>query len=271
MEVLKQLTRSDTMSQKQCKKSYIDNVKSEIILNEYETCVSLKILSEKVSMSLSAVKKWANNHGLKRTINIKRNGNMSKLLDGSIESFMWLGFIAADGHIDKRGSLVIYQTIKDIDLIENLSKYLSVKYKKVNSKIGFSANTDFFQISLGHKDIGLSIRKMWNITNLPKTKTGINLDFISSEKDAISFLIGFICGDGSLSKHGYYRITCHSGWFETFKILMSKCKCLNNDYVLRITNNGYCEFRLRMKASKFLRNFAHENNLPCSSRKFPTH
>ena len=258
------------MSQKQCKKSYIDKSKSEAILNEYETCLSIEDLGKRIGMSLHAVKKWANNHGLRRTIDIKRKGDMSPLLSGTLQSFVWLGFIAADGHIDKRGALTVYQTIKDLDLIEKLSKYLKTDYNKFNNSKGFSANIDFFNINLGHKEVGFKIRKMWNITNKPKTETGINLDFITSNDKAISFLIGFICGDGCLNKHGYYSILCHSGWYNTFEKLMNKCIDLNNDYSLSITNRGYCEFRLRINSSRFLRQFVINHNLQVSSRKFPT-
>lgn len=248
---------------------------SDLIKENYSTC-DLNWLSSKTGQSVHSLQEWARRHNLKRTINLQRNGDMSPLLSETLESFYWLGFIAADGYIYKNGHLMVSQSVKDKDTIFKLAKYLKTSVYKYKSKSGGFRKKESmtYRVNISDKIIGIKIMEMFNIqTNSPKTYTGICLDFIKNSKQAAAFLCGFIEGDGSLNKSGYYKIECHQSWLATLSILMDKCPKVFKDFNLGIKKakskkSPYLILRFRISASKYIRKFAKSFNLPCSERKF---
>lgn len=248
----------------------------DLIFQNYATC-DLKWLSSQTGQSIHAIQEWARKKGLKRKINLNRKGDLSPLLSGDLESFYWLGFIAADGYIYKNGHLMVSQSVKDKDTIFKLAKYLKTSvYKYKPKKTGYrTKDSTTYRVNVCDKNIGIKIRNMFNIqSNSPKTYTGISLSFIKNSKQAAAFLCGFIDGDGSLNKNSLtYKIECHQSWFVTLSKLMQKCPKVFKNFDLGIKKvkskkSPYVVLRFRISSSRMIRKFAKQFNLPCSSRKF---
>ena len=269
---------SNSRLKKSCKSLYqkksICQASSELIFKNYHDC-DLNWLSEQTGQSVHAIQEWARKRGLKRTVNLNRKGDLSPLFSGTLESYYWLGFIAADGYVYKNGHFMISQSAKDKSLIFKLSKYLKTSvYKYTPKKVGHKTkNTKTYRVNICDKNLGIKLREMFNIQkHSPKTYTGISLDFIKNSKQAAAFLCGFIDGDGSLNKKSY-RIECHKSWLTTFSILMDKCPKKFSDFNLSIQKceskkSAYVVLRFRVKSSNMIRKFARKFKLPCSKRKF---
>jgi len=249
---------------------------ANLIIQNYEYG-DLDLLSNLTGIKKHAISEWARRHGLKRKIDVTRNGSLEPLISGTIESFYWLGFIAADGYIYKNGHLMVSQSEKDKNIIEKLASYLNTSIYRYTPKDGSgykNRSSVTYRVNISDKIIGNKIRDMFNIqSNLSKTYTGISLDFITNQNQAAAFLCGFIDGDGSLTSNKTYMIQCHESWFNTFKQLILKLPNEIKNCYLKITHqpskkNPYVLFSLRKSASDSIRKFAKENNLPCSKRKF---
>lgn len=248
----------------------------DLIIKEYPLG-DLDELSKKLNKSKHAISELANRRGIKRIACDIRKGTLEPLFSKTLESFYWLGFIAADGYISKTGHFMVSQSEKDKETIDKLAIYLKTNvYLVPFSKSSFKSNSLVYRVNVADKVLGIKLRKMFDIKDdLPKTYTGINLDFIKNEDQAVSFLCGYLDGDGSLSKQRLsYTVECHKSWYETLKILIKKLPQNMQDINLRIkfkrsVNKDYCLFSVKSKSAKFVVEFAHKNNLPCSTRKFP--
>lgn len=65
--------------------------------------------------------------------------NLEKLLLDVPETYYWIGFILADGHISKNNRLVVTLSVKDKNHLIKLQKYLEIEnmqyiFKKVEIK-----------------------------------------------------------------------------------------------------------------------------------------
>ena len=248
----------------------------DLIFEHYESG-DFDWLAKKLGKRKKSITEWARKQGLKRKIEVKRRGNLEPLLSGTLESFYWLGFIAADGYIGKNGHLMVSQSIKDRDRVDELAKYLKTTVYEYKQKTDFSESSfDVFRVNVCDKVIGCKIRDMFNIQeDKPKTYTGISVDFINNENQAASFLCGIIDGDGSLHPSQNYKIQCHTSWMNTFNNLLKKLpQDISDHYSMKISKNPskknpYLYIYFKKSASDNIRKFAHNNNIPCSGRKFP--
>lgn len=237
------------------------------------------LLAEKLGKNKHAISELARRRGLKREVCDQRKGTLEPLFSKTLESFYWLGFIAADGYISKTGHFMVSQSEKDKETIDKLAVYLNTSiYIVPRQKSGFDSEALIYRVNVADKVLGIKLREMLGIQDdLPKTYTGINLDFIKTEEQASAFFIGYLDGDGSLNKKSIsFTVECHASWYETLKKLMFKLPKEMQNINLRVSlkkshNKDYCQLSVRNSSSLSLIKFAHENNLPCSSRKFPTH
>jgi hypothetical protein len=255
----------------------ISQAHSDLIFNHFSTG-DLKWLSKKIGKKQHTIHEWARKRGLKREVQMNRRGDMSPLISGSLESFYWLGFIAADGYIYKNGHLMVSQAKKDKSNVDRLAKFLDTKVHPIKEGksefrkiIGIS-----YRVNLSDKIIGNKIRDMFKIhPKKPKTYTGICVDFITNEKEAMAFLCGFIEGDGSLAKNSLgYHIECHKSWLKTFRQLVQKLPESFKEISLNVKKcaskkDAYTRMYIGKECSIELLTFAKENNIPTSKRKFP--
>lgn len=189
--------------------------------------------------------------------NAKKLGDASFLLDDTLISYYWIGFILADGHISNN-RLSIGLSAKDINHLEKLAKLLGVKVRTFFIK-------KYNICSLSCMDT-MNISKLVEKYDIKgnKTENPPNISNIS-EKNMIALSIGFIDGDGSI-KNVYKRqdfsiiIKCHKSWLNNLKLMYGKSYITNSGYATcNISNSIDC---------KRLKRFAIQHNLPILERKW---
>lgn len=171
----------------------------------------------------------------------KRIGDASFLLDESNESFYWIGFILADGSINKGVRLTITLSRKDKTHLEKLAKRLNIKTNDTEDVL--NGNT-YYQttISIMHTDIFSKLTKKFMI-NQNKTINPPNSSVFEqlSNEELLSIFIGFIDGDGSIFKQ-YKRqdsrisIQIHSSWLNLLLYFNNR---LNLNGKVSINKSGY--------------------------------
>jgi hypothetical protein len=240
------------------------------LIREMYPTGDLDLLAQKLNKKRHAISELARKKGIKRLINSHRNGDLSILLDSSLMSMYYLGFIAADGYITKAGHLMISQSIKDKDSIDKMAKYLKTDVKEIYRQ-GFSKST-CYRIAICDQHIGVQIREMFGLKeNETKTYDGIKLDFIKTPEQAAAFFIGCLNGDGSRNKQTF-TIECYETWFEIYKNLLEKLpKSMQNMSISvdfkKSHNKNYCVLRTRKSATQSLVEFAKLHGLPLADRK----
>lgn len=237
-----------------------------LILNMYEYG-DFNELSRLVGRSKHAISEWVRKRGLKRQVNDKRKGDISVLLDGSLQSFYWLGLLASDGYISKDGHLMFSQGEKDKEIVYILAKYLNSKVYTFEVETGYNLSKRFvYRVNVKDYEVGKSIRNMWGLTDTDqKTYSSISPDFIKSKEQAMAFLIGFFDGDGYRSKDGRGKIEIHSNWLQ---FLNNLCKLVELNYEGRINKRGFAWVYINKTFMFQLKQFIDLNNLPHNRRKW---
>lgn len=250
--------------------------KYDLILEKYADIPKLETLEQITGMNAHAINEYVRKRGIKRNVVEQRKGNLSKLLDGTMESYYWLGFYAADGYIAKNGHFMLSQAEKDRYSVERLAEFLETSvYDMPESKTGFANSQKQFRVSVCDKNVGKQIRDMFGIKDgEKKTYTEISLDWmITGDPRNVAFLIGFIDGDGNVHKSGI-RLQCHKSYMQVFISLVEK---INNEEFTngRIhleykvpQNDEYSTYNIYSQPKRNLYQFAKEQNLPYSLRKW---
>lgn len=255
-----------------------DEAKSKLIFEHYPKG-DLDLLCGQVGKSRHALEEWARRHGIKRLVSGTRNGDLTKLLDGTMQSYYWLGFYAADGYIAENGHFMCSQSEKDKELIINLAKYLETTIYNMpisNCKTNYPNRKPSYRVNVCDKKIGVQIREMFGIKiGEQKTYKTLNLDWMKdNDTKNIAFLIGFIDGDGYIHNASSIRIQCHKSQEDFFYSLKKKINHpLINESIIyqqfkKSHNDYYATWRFNIRPTKFLLNFINDNNLICSQRKW---
>lgn len=179
------------------------------------------ILSELPNRSWAAIKLKANSLDLYRQelINTIRKSNLKLLLDESNVSLYWIGFILADGSVDKDlKRLKISLGLKDKDHLLKLATY-------IEAENNYAINLNYCSLNAQNKDIlplicnkyGIVSNKSYNSPDISKFNT------LTSEQ-LLSLIAGFIDGDGNIQKltnRNYYnlRIKNHASWLEFLQFI----------------------------------------------------
>lgn len=188
---------------------------------------------------------------------LQRKQKLKNLLNGTIESYYWAGFILADGHITPKGRLTITLSDKDESLLHSLNDFLGcIGLVRVRSgKANFSVND---------VETMLKFRKRFGVNNQKTYNPPESFDLQGAERDA--FFIGFVDGDGHIAKQTgrndcKLSIKLHSRWLEYLTQMMGK-QC-------RINSQGYAYGCIADNSElKRLHLFAKDNNLPILDRKW---
>ena len=211
---------------------------------------------------------YCNKCRLDNAYNLKAaKNNIKILLEENLESYYWIGFILADGHIDGNKRLQI--TLKSIDY-EHLKKLGN--YIKCNVKLHNRNNYESCSLSVQDSKYVPLLTEKFDI-NSNKTKFPPTKDiFEKMDKDKLkSLIIGFIDGDGRISnqanrKDFFLSIKCDKSWFNVLKIFNVEIDDVNRTI---INNYGYAKFCVSNTAKlKKLKQFAINNNLPILNRKW---
>lgn len=181
---------------------------------------SYKDLSKVEIQKLFPNHKWrtlqniSNFLGVKREYSEIRNGKIENLFNGSYESYYWLGLIATDGYISKDGELKVELSLKDYDYLKNFSEFIEssiYKYPPYKSSKPNSKGT--CRVKVKDINLGVKLRNLLKV-NGKKTYNSISIDFIKDKDSLISFLCGYIDGDGTINKYGDIKIDSHKNNYE---------------------------------------------------------
>lgn len=196
--------------------------------------------------------------------------NLNVLLNDSILSYYWIGFIIADGSFYKntnnrningiRFELGLLE--KDLNHLQKFGNYINcnnIQYRKLTKsyRLTFSSVSNNVIMS----KLGIPFNKTYN---------PIDSKFISklSDEQRIAMIIGIIDGDGCILKNGngigrIINITSHKNWFGFYKELLLEW----NIRFIKNTNCINCGLSKRNKIDELLQ-FAKNNNLPILERKW---
>jgi hypothetical protein len=86
-----------------------------IIIENYEKTSKDEIIELLPYRSWNSIKLKANNLSLNRSSDFQRESNMKILLKDVTKSFYWIGFLIADGYINKSIRLKLTVSIKDLN------------------------------------------------------------------------------------------------------------------------------------------------------------
>ena len=187
---------------------------------------------------------------------------MKNLLQESYESYYWLGFIFADGHISKNNRLKVCLNNLDEEHLQKLSKFLgNIKIRKYKNNVELSI--------MDTKNIGL-LKEKYEISN-KKTYNPVNLKAIKYKRKMIALIIGFIDGDGHITnvykrKDFSLTIKCHSSWIDILNIFS---ELLVGKKTARINKKGYSYFSITNSITlKKIKRIALLMKLPILKRKW---
>ena len=234
------------------------------------------LLLEFSERSYAAIKLMAAKLNLKRD-NFLRIGSIDFLLQDKNESLYIIGFILADGHISKLNRLKIALAKKDLYILKYIADRLGCDLRE---------NKNNFELTLMHRDKIKLLKHKYDISN---TKTYIPPSISVFEKLTddlfISFLVGFIDGDGSISKQ-YKRNDCkitiklHNSWKLLLQYFIDRLyKISNKGYYNRLTqkppnikftkDNKYVYINVANgEVLWYLKQFITKNNLTVLERKW---
>lgn len=195
--------------------------------------------------------------------------DLSSLLLDDPYSFYWIGFLLADGSFSKN-RLILTLSSKDHIAVEKFASFIKGRANKKNYRgIGISSISaqDPFCVS--------KIKEKFNIID-NKTYNPPDLSLYCSGDLGTAMLIGFIDGDGNISKQ-YKRKDCliriklHSTWL---KVLNDFCRMLENQLNIKlpkaiINNQGYAQWIISNSiAVKYLKKQTERLKLPVLERKW---
>jgi len=231
----------------------------------------------------TAILRAANKLGLKRKFKGGDIGHihlskMDNLLKDTPITYYWIGFLMADGHFDHNSNTIgIEISIKDFKHLKKLAKILNVPLHKRVRVLKYKGNIKKFEMVSIAKSDAANFKKIIKKFDIRKNKTQnppLNMRF-KNKALFLSFLIGYIDGDGCISKssgHSYKcTIECHYSWKPFLIKILNKFGGIiksipPNVYISKRGNTMACISR--MAYLFFLKNKSKEFNLPILKRKW---
>lgn len=201
--------------------------------------------------------------------------NLSILLEDTLESYYWIGFIFADGCICNNRLKICVSSL-DMGVLISFCNYISVDPQRITS---WKINDKLYcQIAIKDKYIVPKIQNKYQI-NKRKTYNPPTKDFDLNE-NLIAMYIGFIDGDGSVKKlhkrnDQNISVKCHGSWFN----FLSKMQCNLYTYfqctkhgansIALLNKKGYAYITLSNNLLlKKMKQFILNNELPVLHRKW---
>lgn len=250
----------------------------DIMRNDYHL-TNTKELAKKLNRSASSVVLRARKLNLNKSNSIYRKTNCRKLLDGSLQSMYWIGFILADGHITANYKLKIALSSTDISHLKQLALYINANvHTKPYGKNSFNIIGEQCYISV--KDID-NIKMLAENYQIQKNKTKMppNFQMYNLTNDQwIALIIGFIDGDGSIttakriSSPINIKFKNHKSWLMNLHVIKNKlCEItnINSKMNAKINSNGYASLTISdNRIITQLKKFIITNNICALSRKW---
>lgn len=156
--------------------------------------------------------------GLKREINPYAQGKLNVLLDESLESYYWIGYLYADGWLT-RNKVSVLASIRDKEQIYKFANYIECSnVKKSNPpKTCYPGTKEFYSVGVGDRFI---VPKIIDKFDFRPAKTYNPPRFVVEDQNKfLALFIGYIDGDGCIKqqtgrKDCSIRLHVHSSWID---------------------------------------------------------
>lgn len=243
----------------------------QILKDHYKHTPTEQLLRLLPNRSWDACKLRASKLNLKRYYNLNRKNTLGILLEETLETYYWMGFLFADGHFNfKQKRVMLSLAIKDREHLQKAASFLGTSIQKKES----------FKVTIGAANVEVfnKIVLKFKITNTKTYNPPNNLDFLVTDEHFLAFLIGFIDGDGCIKKQPFRQdciliIKCHSSWkhilVEFEERLYTICKIPKSHILTKINSRGYASVNFaNHKVLNFLKEKVQDLKLPVLQRKW---
>lgn len=200
-----------------------------------------------------------------------RTSKLKFLLDDNLINYYWYGFIMSDGHLSEKNALIISLNKTDLNHLEKISNKIGCNILKSEKSNMVTINImDNINILSLKEKLGINHNKTYN----PPTVEHMS-NLLNSTEKLLSFLIGFIDGDGSIqyqkdkTTFKSLRIHIHSSWFNIMDWISIELNKLGMNSSCVICNRGYTQLNIcSIKNYQIFKNFINNNNIPILERKW---
>ena len=204
---------------------------------------------------------------------------LNRLLEDTPETYYWVGFLMADGSLEPKGRLKLSLAIKDKEHLEKFAALVDCHIYFITAKLN---QKEYPQCCIHIMDTKWAkiFSKKFDFSPVKTTIPPKNLKFNSPDL-FLSFLIGFIDGDGCINKQWgrqdcILRVKVHSSWQAILQgwvnILYSFVTVETKHWKIPqviINNQGYAQFSIaNSDVLKFLKEAAIRMHLPVLERKW---
>lgn len=192
---------------------------NEKLKEAWETYSMEELLKAFPGRSYQKIQLHANWLGYRSKTNRKRKCDLSFLDLNKLtkDNAYWWGFIMADGHISKKGQIVIQLKNVDENHLQKIACHLNGNVKKLKN--------DFVRLACN------DIKKVNEWRNILEMKESAKTYFPPSlkifEPELIYFFVGFVDGDGCIWRCKDYpllKIELHASWKENLDLIASTLK-----------------------------------------------
>lgn len=237
-----------------------------LLVSQYSLIGSL--VSTQLNRSIDSVKHKARQLNLLYSYEASRQSKIDILLEDTLLTYYWIGFILADGHIENTNRLTVCLNQIDGAHLQKFADYIQCP------TLRYYRNTVI--VSAQNKIVLPEVSKKFDIAN-NKTKHPPKDSIFQSMniKLLLSLIIGFIDGDGCIRtqfnrKDCLAQIKGYSTWISIFRIFETRLNELfdTSSNTVKINTSGYAQFCLSHSKLEYLLLFAQENNIPILMRKW---
>ena len=240
----------------------------QILSSEYTKASKQELLILFPTNKYSTIVNKANKLKLYREIEGQK---LIKLLDGSLISCYWLGFILADGSLTKN-QLRITLAEKDLEHLQKLASYLDYPESKLSMRKqthGYGIGNISYTLCLGDASSVKQVQKYLTLSHTNKTKIPPQLDMSQFTDDQITALfVGYFDGDGCKSKNRL-QFSISLEWeifiLDILKRMNNILACNDTPYIKK---TKYLFVRLNANFTKSLMSHIQTFNLPFLLRKY---
>lgn len=234
----------------------------ELLKTHWKSSSMEELLNQFPNRNYNSLMLKAQSLGIKSEIQRKRKGSLDFLDSINLKSAYWWGFIMADGHLTKKGELIIQLNKRDENHLNKLALLLNSKTNTIKE--------DYVILRVQDKNFGKKWLNIFNI-NTPKTYTPPNLSIFYNKELLLSFFIGLIDGDGCIwesKKWLNLRIELHGNWLNELQIISNHLKSMYDiDSKVKMTKRGTSKIDINTKKDlKILKDYI--KNSECLERKW---
>lgn len=235
--------------------------KKELLTKLYPVAPKEELLAAFPECSKTSIRAYASKLGIRRKVRNSKS-DISWILQNSNISHYWLGFILADGNFSNLGNIRLYLAGKDKNKICEFSNLCSSNIHESTTKDGRSRiGTTIYDPQVCSELFSrFQLKKGY-----PKTYFPPNLTYFNSKESFVSFLVGFIDGNGSIGVYDVLKrnkptklaslVLCnHENWYPQYDWINQQIsKYFNIKYLIARSQVRKEKIRLTYRNKKFLR------------------